>query len=90
MSKVEEATSPTTAGSGSRFVLYFLMLLLCYPLSPAPVALMIRVSGASEFSGVESAFNTFYAPLGYLIENNEWVEPFYEWQSEMLNSLFYK
>tara|TARA_R110002020_G_scaffold312192_1_gene527720 strand:- start:522 stop:680 length:159 start_codon:yes stop_codon:yes gene_type:complete len=48
---------------------------------------MLEVTGVRDYSGVESTFGTFYAPLGYFVERYDWVEAFYQWQMIKLYSI---
>ncbi len=87
MSKAEETHSLLSVNSGGRFVILVCSIVLCYLLSPVPVVFMLEVTGVRDYSGVESTFGTFYAPLGYFVERYDWVEAFYQWQMIKLYSI---
>ena len=73
----ERSTNHTSRGIGIVFA-----VLACYVLSPIPVAWGLMKLGQMDHAG--TAFETFYAPVGYLAENVEFVGRFYMWQVKLI------
>ncbi len=73
--------SDRSANHTSRGLVIFVVVLVCYVLSPIPVAWgLVRIG---VFDRAESAFEMFYAPLGYLAQHFEFVDNFYVWQTHL-------
>ena len=70
--------SERSANHTSRGLVIFVVVLMCYVLSPIPIFWGLWKLGVLD--RVENAFTTFYAPLTYLADNIEFVGKFYRWQ----------
>ena len=74
--------SDRSANHTNRGLVIFVAVLACYVLSPIPVAWGLMKLGLMDHAG--TAFETFYAPVGYLAENVEFVGRFYMWQVKLI------
>ena len=80
MTDENESREPTdrSANHTSRGAVIFVAVLVCYVLSPIPVAWGLARLGL--YNHVQTAYETFYAPLAYLVKHVAFLDSFYEWQ----------
>ncbi len=83
MTDDNESREPTerSANQTSRGLAVFFAVLICYALSPIPVASGLQRLGVMQH--VEPVFETVYAPLEYVAEHVEFVGKFYLWQCNL-------
>lgn len=84
MTDENESRVPTdrSANHTSRVAVIFVAVLVCYVLSPIPVALGLMRLGI--YDHVQTAYETFYAPLAYFVKHVSFLDSFYEWQIRRL------
>lgn len=84
MNDENESREPTerSANRTNHGLAIFFAVMACYVLSPVPVMWGFEKLGIVDRT--RTAFETFYAPLGYLAEHCEFVESFYEWQARLV------
>lgn len=73
-----QATSEREPHHSCRSLVIVFVVLTFYALSPIPIAWGLMRLGL--YDHVQTAYETFYAPLAYLVKHIEFLDSFYEWQ----------